>query len=109
MAVIAQGCLIAEGTSQELKASVGGGTLTLRLQNPDQRSEVIDLLQVQLQLEAKASADPSQLSLQVNGDAQARQGLEILYQQHIALTEFGLGSPSLDEVFFALTGKVQST
>jgi ABC-2 type transport system ATP-binding protein len=39
IAVIDQGRVIAEGTSGELKASVGGGALHVRLRQPDQRDE----------------------------------------------------------------------
>src|SRR6266498_5204154 len=39
IAVIDHGTVIAEGTSGELKASVGAGALHVRLRDPEQRSE----------------------------------------------------------------------
>jgi ABC-2 type transport system ATP-binding protein len=44
IAVIDQGRVIAEGTSAELKASVGGGALHVRLLDPEQREQTQALL-----------------------------------------------------------------
>jgi ABC-2 type transport system ATP-binding protein len=106
LAVIDHGKLIAEGTSRELKASVGSGTLKIHLQDPAQKPTAESLLQA-------AGTSPMQsttegLSLQVVDANAAMQVLQTLSGKGIAVTEFSLGSPSLDEVFFALTGKLQT-
>ncbi len=44
IAVIDHGKVIAEGTPSQLKASVGSGTLHVRLLEPDQRSEAAEIL-----------------------------------------------------------------
>lgn len=105
LAVIDQGQLIAEGTSRELKASVGSGTLKLQLQNAAQRSAAEALLRNIGTVQATTEG----LSLQMASAAGAMQALNTLSNNGIALAEFSLGSPSLDEVFFALTGKLQTT
>lgn len=103
LAVIDQGRLIAEGTSRELKASVGSGTLKIQLRDAAQRSAAEALLRnsgtVQLTTEG--------ISVQMANAGQALEALDMLTRNDIALEEFSLGSPTLDEVFFALTGKVQ--
>jgi ABC-2 type transport system ATP-binding protein len=50
-------------------------------------------------------ADPTAISIKV-ADAPAAAGvLGALTQASIPLSNFSLGTPSLDDVFFALTGK----
>jgi ABC-2 type transport system ATP-binding protein len=46
LAVIDHGRVIAEGTSRDLKTSVGGTTLHLRVQSADQRDDARDLLRL---------------------------------------------------------------
>lgn len=103
LAVIDQGQLIAEGTSRELKASVGSGTLKIQLRDAAQRSAAEALLHNT----GTVQVTPEGISVQMANSAQAMEALNTLTRSGIALEEFSLGSPSLDEVFFALTGKVQ--
>lgn len=106
LAVIDHGKLIAEGTSRELKASVGGGTLKVHLQDSTQQLAAEALLRSIGAGSVKATA--AGLSVQVTNVESAMQALNNLKSKGIAVTEFSLGSPSLDEVFFALTGKLQT-
>mgnify|MGYP001320374332 CR=1 FL=1 len=105
LAVIDHGKLIAAGTSRELKASVGSGTLKIHLQDGAQRMPAETLLQSLTGGQAQATTEG--LSVQVTDTAQAMQILHELNNGGIGVAEFSLGSPSLDEVFFALTGKSQ--
>lgn len=106
LAVIDHGKLIAEGTSRELKASVGSGTLKIHLQHAAQRQAAEMLLQSLTSGQSQATTEG--LSVQVSDTAHAMQVLHALNSDGIAVAEFSLGSPSLDEVFFALTGKPQT-
>lgn len=106
LAVIDHGKLIAEGTSRELKASVGSGTLKINLQQAAQRQAAEMLLQSITGGHSQATSEG--LSVQVADTAHAMQVLHALNNAGIAVAEFSLGSPSLDEVFFALTGKPQT-
>ena len=111
IAVIDHGKVIAEGTSNELKASVGSGTVHIRLRDPDQRSDAESMLTANLGVPVRLESDPSALSAQlaaipsVNGAGEhVAHAVGQLSRAGIAVTDFGLGQPSLDEVFFALTG-----
>lgn len=104
MAVIDHGRVIAEGTSRELKASIGGNTLRVQLATPEQRDSAQSLLSGMVPDAALPTTDPSSLSLKVTDAAEATAVLHALSTASLTLTDFSLGAPSLDDVFFALTG-----
>jgi ABC-2 type transport system ATP-binding protein len=104
IAVIDHGRVIAEGTSTELKASVGSGVLHVRLADPDRQAEARALLAAALGVEVQADADPRALTARIDDPAGAAEALGRLARAGIPAVEFSLGQPSLDEVFFALTG-----
>ncbi len=105
IAVIDHGTVIAEGTSAELKASVGSGTLHVNLRDPAHRERAGQLLTERLGVVAHFETDPAALSLQVSDTARAAEALAELPRANIPVAGFSLGQPSLDEVFFALTGQ----
>jgi ABC-2 type transport system ATP-binding protein len=111
IAVIDHGKVIAEGTSRDLKSSVGSGTVHIRLRDPEQRGEAERMLAGALGVPVRLESDPVALSAQlaaipsVNGAGEhVAHAVAELSRSGIAVTDFGLGQPSLDEVFFALTG-----
>lgn len=104
LAVIDQGRVIAEGTSKELKASVGGRSLHLRLSSAEDVPRAQAVLAGILASEAHPGQQPATLSAQVAQDDQVPRVLDALQEAGIELADFSLGHPSLDEVFFALTG-----
>jgi ABC-2 type transport system ATP-binding protein len=103
IAVIDHGRVIAEGTPGELKASVGVGTLTVRVLDPGDRPSAAEVLERVLG-EVHPASDPSGLSAQCDDPARAAEALAALAVAGIGISDFSLGSPSLDEVFLALTG-----
>ncbi|HTI32151.1 MAG TPA: ATP-binding cassette domain-containing protein [Miltoncostaea sp.] len=103
IAVIDRGRVIAEGTPGELKASVGAGTVNVRVVHPAERPAAAGVLERVLG-EAQPAADPAGLSAPCDDPARAAEALAALAAAGLAVSEFGLGSPSLDEVFLALTG-----
>ncbi|MEW9520543.1 ATP-binding cassette domain-containing protein [Streptomyces tubercidicus] len=108
IAVIDHGRVIAEGTKGELKASVGAGSIHLRLRDAAQRPEAERLLGACLNGPVQREADPLALTGRVSGGqgesaAQASLALAELARSGIAVDNFSLGQPSLDEVFLALT------
>jgi ABC-2 type transport system ATP-binding protein len=105
MAVIDHGRVIAEGTSRELKASIGGNTLRVQLANAAQRIEARALVERLLGSDMLSNADPTTISIKVSDAAAASHVLGQLSQANIVLDNFSLGTPSLDDVFFTLTGK----
>ncbi|MDZ5784343.1 ATP-binding cassette domain-containing protein [Marinococcus luteus] len=105
IAVIDQGKVIAEGTSGELKASIGTGKVHVRLQDPAQRPLAAQLLQQKLGKAVSYSSNASELTAQVAENNLAVQMLEELDKAGIAVSDFSVGKPSLDEVFLTLTGR----
>lgn len=103
IAVIDKGKVIAEGTSGELKASVGSGTMNVRLKDPNKRNDAKHLLGEILQNPIQLLSDPEVLSAQVSDTAHAVHALGELIRADIIVTDFSLGQPSLDEAFLALT------
>jgi ABC-2 type transport system ATP-binding protein len=104
LAVIDHGKLIAEGTSRELKQSVGGRALHLKLADPAQRGAAEAVLREVLG-EVHAGGDENELAAKVARDELVPQALARLAAGDIAVSEFALAQPSLDDVFLALTGK----
>lgn len=105
IAVVDHGLVIAEGTSRELKASVGSGVLHVQLQEPEQREQARAILSDRLLTAVHREADASALAVQFSDSGQATEALAELPRAGIALAGFSLGQPSLDEVFLALTGR----
>jgi ABC-2 type transport system ATP-binding protein len=105
LAVIDHGRLIAEGTSSELKASVGANTLHVRLRNAEQRAEAEILFRQLLGTDFLQGVDASALSVNVANEEKATEALGALARNGVGVAEFSLGSASLDEVFLALTGR----
>ena len=112
IAVIDHGRVIAEGTGGELKASVGAGTLQVRLHDPHRRRDADHVLGRALRAPIHLAVDPAVLSAQLSPEgrahelgARASRALAELTAAGIAVDQFALGQPSLDEVFLALTGR----
>ena len=103
IAVIDHGTVIAEGTPGQLKKSVGGGTLHVRLLDPDDRPRAEEVLVGALD-EAHREPDPTAVSAPCSDADRAAATLAELSRQGIGIADFSLGQPSLDEVFLALTG-----
>ncbi len=111
IAVIDRGKVIAEGTKGELKASVGAGSVHLRLRDPEQRPIAADLLRRALDAQVQTDPDPVALTARLATAAShdtaaehAARALNELARAGITVDNFSLGQPSLDEVFLALTG-----
>ena len=102
IAVIDRGRVIAEGTPAQLKASIGGGVLHVRLLDPAQRPAAQALLQERLGPVTLAS-DPAALSVACS-DPDLAAGVVGRLAESVQIAGFGLHQPSLDEVFLALTG-----
>ncbi|MGW4502314.1 ATP-binding cassette domain-containing protein [Micromonospora sp. NPDC004336] len=110
IAVVDHGRVIAEGTPGELKASVGSGTVHLRLRDAHQRPDAERLLRAVLDVPVQLEPDPVALTARVGGEGgdldaseQAARVLGDLARAGIVVDNFSLGQPSLDEVFLALT------
>jgi ABC-2 type transport system ATP-binding protein len=104
IAIIDHGRVIAEGTTAELKASVGSGTLHVRLHEPSQRTVAERVLADTLGVPLTLASDPLALSACSPDPERVGLALAELSRAGVRVVEFALGQPSLDEVFLQLTG-----
>ena len=109
ISVIDTGKVIAEGSSTELKASVGSGTVHVRVMHRDDRDAAREILTRELGTEVELSNDPQALVANVSATGRVTRAITALETADIALAQFSLGQPTLDEVFLALTGKHAET
>jgi ABC-2 type transport system ATP-binding protein len=105
IAVIDHGKKIAEGTSRELKVATGSGVLHVALADVARVEEAARILESQLGATVQRSVEGAMLSVGAKTSHDANVALGVLIDAGIELADFSMGSPSLDEVFFALTGK----
>jgi ABC-2 type transport system ATP-binding protein len=112
IAVIDHGRVIAEGTRAELKASVGAGRIRVHVVDPAQRDRAASMLAAELGVPVHPERDPAGLAARLPAADGAREttprvahALGELSRAGIAVSDFALGQPSLDEVFLALTGR----
>jgi ABC-2 type transport system ATP-binding protein len=104
LAVIDHGRVIAEGTSQELKARVGTNTLHFRLENAEQGPLARSIVARVVGEQPFAGPSAGSFALKLTDSGRAGELLAALGREKVGLVEFNLGAPSLDDVFFALTG-----
>ncbi|MDR1034090.1 MAG: ATP-binding cassette domain-containing protein [Bifidobacteriaceae bacterium] len=101
--VIDKGRVVANNTPDGLKKSIGTASLQLTVKNPDDaelaRAIIGNLLQVNVQI-----AKTSELSAPMDSADKLTNVLDALKDSGIQLYEVNVTKPTLDEVFFALTG-----
>lgn len=104
IAVLSDGKIAAEGSSDELKRLIPGGHVCLRFTDPTAyRSAALAL--------CAATRDDQALSLRIPSDGTQRELRSILGQldaEGIESDELTVHTPDLDDVFFALTGSTDT-
>ncbi|HEX4934431.1 MAG TPA: DUF4162 domain-containing protein, partial [Gemmatimonadaceae bacterium] len=105
LAVIDHGRVIAEGTSRELKASVGANAVHVRLADASQADVARAAITRVTGDGIMPEGDPGVIGARLASAAQAAAVLTALTGANVEVAEFSVGTPSLDEVFLALTGK----
>jgi ABC-2 type transport system ATP-binding protein len=105
LAVVDHGRVIAEGTSADLKSSVGGHALHVHLVRAEQRADAVALIAHLAGASALPTVDQTALSVKVADASVAAEALSLLARGRIPIADFELGAPSLDDVFFTLTGR----
>lgn len=107
ISVIDKGRVISEGTSDELKASVGKNILhfSFEANGTPISPEMTTAMQTALGESAIVHLDDRKASVPVSGTAQALEVLANVSQSNgVRISNFSLSRPNLDEVFLALTG-----
>jgi ABC-2 type transport system ATP-binding protein len=104
IAVIDRGRIIAEGTTGELKQSVGSGAVHIRLREAARREDAAQILTRALNAPVHREDDPAALSASVDDAGMVGRAVSELAHAGIEIRDFGVGQVSLDEVFLTLTG-----
>jgi ABC-2 type transport system ATP-binding protein len=104
IAVIDHGRKVAEGTSDELKSSVGRSTLQLSLVDHHQLPVAVEIADRLLGEAPALSPESRRLTIPLQRSDQAVDVLIALRERHIDIESVSVQKPSLDEVFLALTG-----
>ena len=102
--VIDHGKVIASGTPDQLKHVVGGQTIEVR---PSDRADLDAVERILAGIGTGPTKSPGRgvLSVPVAGDAALAEVTSRMATEGISVAEFSLRLPSLDEVFFSLTGR----
>ncbi|MEN1986741.1 ATP-binding cassette domain-containing protein [Paenibacillus hubeiensis] len=105
VAVIDQGHVVAEGTVDDLKASVGTASLQLRIQEMTQLEQARQIVEQILRTESNVTAEAGKITAPM-ADANIAADLLIAFRAAgIDLAEMSVQKPTLDEVFLAITGQ----
>lgn len=106
--IIDNGKIIADGTPDELKSSVGRSFLRIRLEHAAHRSAAERIITEILAVRPQRDVDPSLILAQVSESSLLAGIITALSEANIPLKDFSLGQPALDDVFLALTGQSDS-
>lgn len=77
----------------------------VRLVSADQQALAQDLVKRVLGDGVLPATDPTEVAARLESPAQAAAVLAALTEGRVEVAQFSVGSPSLDEVFLALTGR----
>ena len=99
------GRVVATGTPDQLKAKTGGQVLQVAPADSARMAEVTALMTELIRGEVGADAENGVATAQVGDSALGRHVFRELDDRGIELAEFALRKPSMDEVFFTLTGR----
>jgi ABC-2 type transport system ATP-binding protein len=104
IAVIDRGVKVAEGTSDELKSSVGSSTLHLRLVDRDALPDAAEIVSRLLPEEPVLTPETGGMNVPLANADQAAEILIALRQSNLSISSVTVQKPTLDEVFLTLTG-----
>jgi ABC-2 type transport system ATP-binding protein len=104
IAVIDRGRVVAEGTADELKASVGESSLQLRLTDPADIEDARRAIQAVLGVDAVVSPEGSRITAPMRSADTVTDLFVTFREAGIHLSEMSVQKPTLDEVFLTLTG-----
>lgn len=103
IAVIDRGKVVAEGTPNQLKASVGLASLQLRLTNKKDVASAQQVIRAVLNADSQLP-EPTTITAPMADPDNVADLLVALRRQNITLSEVSVQKPTLDEVFLTLTG-----
>ncbi|MDR2279883.1 MAG: ATP-binding cassette domain-containing protein [Gordonia sp. (in: high G+C Gram-positive bacteria)] len=105
IAVIDRGRVIADGTADQLKQSIGTSTLTLTPVDHAHAATVAELAEAVLGEPATLSAEAGRVTTPLHRQDLVPDLLIALRDRDITVDEIAVSKPSLDEVFLTITGR----
>jgi len=109
IAVIDRGRKVAEGTSDQLKSSVGVSTLHVRLEHRDRTTDAATIVERVLDEKPVLTPEAGGLNIALPDPNRAADVLIALRQAELSIATATVRQPTLDEVFLALTGHHSDT
>ena len=109
IAVIDRGRKVAEGTPSQLKARIGTSSLRVQMAEGADTAKAVALAAELTRVTPIISPTSSGFSLTLSDANQAADVLIALRNHQLDITSTTIEQPSLDEVFFALTGHTSET
>ncbi len=104
--VIDHGKVIAEGTSDELKANMAADFIDITVANPTETAKASQLLQPLSSESPQTDEGRGQISVAVESGAQSiAEVVRLLDAESIHIAELNLRRPSLNDVFLSITGE----
>jgi len=104
IAVIDRGHVVAEGTVDELKASVGTSSLHLSIKNPADIQLARQTVEHILNVRSSISVDHGKITAPLADADRVTDLLLALREAGVQLAELSVQKPTLDEVFLTITG-----
>lgn len=104
IAVIDRGRVVAEGTVDDLKASVGTSSLQLKIQNLLDINAARQTVEHVLGVQSIVSYETGKITAPMTDADRVTDLLIALREKGIHLTEMSVQKPTLDEVFLTITG-----
>ena len=108
IAVIDQGKVVADGTSDELKDRVGGERLEVKLNDDSLNQKAIEILAPMSDEAPYVEGESVKLTVRKRQGAIV-EAVQKLNEAGIGIDDIGLRRPTLDEVFLSLTGHALET
>ncbi len=105
IAVIDHGRVVAEGTADDLKASVGTSSLILRMSDPADVDDALRAIAQVLGVRGTLSPEAARITAPMSDPDRVTDLLITLREAGIHLTEMSVQKPTLDEVFLTITGR----
>jgi len=104
IAVIDRGRVVAEGTADELKASVGSSSLQLRLADAADTADALVSIERILGVRGTLSPEAARITAPMADADRIADLLIALRESGIGVSELSVQKPTLDEVFLTITG-----
>ena len=104
IAVIDRGRVVAEGTADELKSSVGTASLDLRLGDMTQADTALGVVADVLGSHGTFTPEHARITAPMADPDRVTDLLVALRERGVHLTELSVQKPTLDEVFLTITG-----